>query len=433
MYIVVITYLNGGINVNTAFYIPSHLPKRLTIAFPIWGLFDTGAGTYHDLDSFVKEHKERGFNCIRLEGGAGLTHDIYGNPRGPIYIHAPFGKYSTNRQIFCFGGEGYCDVMARLIALCEACRKYDVYLILSSWYFLHTYWYLDNKINEELLSGNAGDIFMKFARYLHYMLVELENRELSDRIAMAEIFNEVGAIPILIGEFKHEDTSKIDFTKKHAEAILWLRSQHPNLLFAVDNDSVSEEAVEELPDTLQAFNGHNYFLWGVYGGTLEIGEPKRDDFFLDSCTPEDVADARGDLLQLTPSCSPWYRRIAYCNNLDNSKIQALNHYLTKRISENRDRYLENLDAFCDGYQKVMKRFPGIPVVCGEGVTYCSSQKLLWEEQSEEYWDLVKTAMMKYKKIGLWGTVIKTCCGPEDPCWELCKDRLKELNELFLSE
>ena len=274
---------------------------------------------------------------------------------------------------------------------------------------------------------------MKFARYLHYILVELENRGLSDRIAMAEIFNEVGAIPILIGEFKNEDTSKIDFTKKHAEAILWLHSQHPNLLFAVDNDSVSEEAVEELPDTLQAFNGHNYFLWGVYGGTLEIGEPKRDDFFLDSCTPEDVADARGDLLQLTPSCSPWYRRIAYCNNLDNSKIQALNHYLTKRISENRDRYLENLDAFCDGYQKVMKRFPGIPVVCGEGVTYCSSQKLLWEEQSEEYWDLVKTAMMKYKKIGLWGTVIKTCCGPEDPCWELCKDRLKELNELFLSE
>ena len=50
--------------------IPAHLPERLAIAFPIWGLFDTGSGAYHDLDRFVREHAERNFNCIRLEGGA---------------------------------------------------------------------------------------------------------------------------------------------------------------------------------------------------------------------------------------------------------------------------------------------------------------------------------------------------------------------------
>ena len=80
----------------------------------------------------------------------------------------------------------------------------------------------------------------------------------------------------------------------------------------------------------------------------------------------------------------------------------------------------------------MAKFPRIPVVSGEGVTYCSSQKLLWEEKSEEYWDMVKYAMMRYKEIGLWGTLIKTCLGPEDPSWELCKDKIKELNEMFLA-
>lgn len=418
---------------NSAFSIPAHLPKRLAIAFPIWGLFDTGAGAYHDLDRFVKEHRERGFNCIRLEGGAGLTHDLRGNPRGPIRLHKPFGKYSTTRQLDAFGEEGSCDVLARLIALCKACQKYDVYLILSSWYFLHTYWMVDNELNEELLSIPAEDMFMSFARFLHYILKELEENGLSDRIATAEIFNEVGCVPLLMSELTHTDVSRIDFAKKHAEALSWLRHQHPDLLFAVDDDNVSDGAIAAIPATLQAFNGHNYFLWGVYGGTLEIGEPQRDDFFLDLCTPEDLAASRGDLLQLSPTCAPWYRRAAYCNNLDVSRLPELERHLTERLAEHREEYLARLNDFCEGFQKIMKRFPGIPVMCGEGVTYCSSQKLLWEETSDAYWDMLKIAVMKYKEIGLWGTLLKTCCGPEDPSWELCKDRILELNTLFLAD
>ena len=418
---------------NPVSHIPAHLPKRLTIAFPMWGLFDTGAGAYHDLDRFVKEHKERGYNCIRIEGGAGLTHDLQGNLRGPVYLHAPFGKYSTTRMLFAFGSEGRCDVLARLITLCEACQKYDVYLILSSWYFLHTYWFVDNALNEELLSIPVEDMFMSFAKLLHYILKELEERNLSDRIAMAEIFNEVGSVPLFMGELTHKDVSHIDFTEKHAEALSWLRQQHPHLLFAVDNDSVTDEAIAATPATLQAFNGHNYFLWGVYGGTLEVGDPQRDDFFLNLCTPEDLAAARGDLLQLSPTCSPWYRRAAYCNNLDVSKLPELEDYLNKRLAEHRDEYLAQLNAFCEGFQKIMKRFPGIPIVCGEGVTYCSSQKLLWEEKSDAYWDILKITVQKYKEIGLWGTLLKTCCGPEDPSWELCKDRILELNTLFLAD
>ena len=39
---------------KTAYKIPSHLPKRLTIAFTTWSLFDTSdKGKYHDLDQMV--------------------------------------------------------------------------------------------------------------------------------------------------------------------------------------------------------------------------------------------------------------------------------------------------------------------------------------------------------------------------------------------
>lgn len=418
---------------KTAYKIPSHLPKRLTIAFTTWSLFDTSdKGKYHDLDQMVKEHKERGFNCIRIEGGAGLTHDIYGNKRGAINLHAPFGEYSVVRELFHFGGEGKCNFLERLLSLCEACKKYNVYLIFSSWYFLHTYWYVDNEINKEIFSVNSEDMFMTFAKLLGYLIDEVKKNGYSDRIAMAEIFNEVGSVPLFIGELKNENVKHIDFKKKHNEALLWLKEMHPDILFGYDNDCVTDKDIEDIPEELMAFNGHNYFLWGVYGGTLEIGEPEKPEFYSNKVKPEDVAAARGNLVQLSPTCAPWYNRVARCCNLDESKFPELEEYLTERIKERKEEYINKFESFCEGFKKIMEKFPGIPVVSGEGVTYCSSQKLLWEEKSEEYWDIVKYAMMRYKEIGLWGTLIKTCLGPEDPSWELCKDKIKELNEMFLA-
>ena len=411
--------------------IPAHLPKRLTIGFPNFGTFDTGSGVYHDLDKIVKEYKERGFNCIRLETGAGLAHDLNGNPRGPIFLHEPFGKYSKVRHLGCFGGEGYCDFRERLLSLCKACKKHGVYLILSSWYFLHTYWFVDNKINDEIFSVKTEDMFMTFARLLHYLIKDIKENGYADCIAMAEIFNEVGSVPLFIGELKNENVKHIDFKKKHEEALAWLQETHPDIIFGFDNDCVTDEAIADIPENLQAYNGHNYFLWGVYGGTLELGEPVRVDISLDKYTDEDIMAERNGLVPLSPTCAPWYSRIRRCYNLDESKFDELKEHLNKRIKENREEYLKNLDNFCEGFKKIMEKFPGIPVVCGEGVTYCASLNLTWEEENEDYWEIIKIMMQKYKELGLWGTIIKTNCAPDDPSWYLCKDKVKELNEMFL--
>jgi len=52
------------------------MTDRLAISFWVWGVFDTKSNAYyHDLDSRMVDLKERGFNCIRLESGAGLCHD----------------------------------------------------------------------------------------------------------------------------------------------------------------------------------------------------------------------------------------------------------------------------------------------------------------------------------------------------------------------
>jgi hypothetical protein len=62
--------------------IPAHLPKRLAICFYVWHWIFEDA--YADLDKAMRETKARGFNCVRVETGALLTHDQHGKPRGPI-------------------------------------------------------------------------------------------------------------------------------------------------------------------------------------------------------------------------------------------------------------------------------------------------------------------------------------------------------------
>lgn len=449
----------------------ARLPKKLTISFPIWGLFDTPGETaaYHDLDQFVREHVERGFNCIRLDGGAGLTHDKNGIPLGPVAIGDPFGQYScVLRQMNCTGDGGKCDILERLISLCKSAKKHGVYLILSSWYYLHTFWLLhDEQINATLFSIPPHQRFMFFAQQLDYILLELEKQGLDDSIAFAEIFNEADGLFFInsYGRNRLDKEELEQFRNEHEAAISMLQKKHPHILFAFDSYSPWADP-NQIPRNLQVFNFHNYFMWDVYRNTIE----KMPEFSTDILTPEDVRQTRAgrrptedDLLSCavdhvgrdcaesetfksTPiprlkedyayflsDLSTWYARIAVYYNLDRTKFPEIESLLEKTLQENYFTYLEEINKKLDKVSKFREAFPDIPIVCGEGVSYIGSKHLLWEEKSETYWHLVEQAILKYKKFGLWGTVIRTCCGPEDPCWTMCPNRLRQINELFLAE
>ena len=247
--------------------IPNHLPKRLTISFPIWGLFDTGNGAYHDLDKMMIEHKERGFNCMRIDDGAGLMHDINGNPRGAVYFGRGFGEYDKKmRQSASWGDPGLCDTRDRLLNLFRAAKRHGVYVILSSWYYLHTYWYVDGDLARELEDIPPHERYFAFAKFLHYILLELKAEGLESQLAFAEIFNEADGLCFIDGyvhknHIPHDEL--LQFTKEHEEAIDWLKERHPDVLF--DYDSYSYYAdFDQIPKNLEVYNFHNYFLWKIY-------------------------------------------------------------------------------------------------------------------------------------------------------------------------
>lgn len=130
------------------------LPEKLTISFPVWGIYSVDKnGVYSDANRFIEEHIERGFNCIRLDDGAGLIHDLNGRKRGLVKIDEMLGAYGRRVRQFDIIRPGLCDCFGNLIALARAAKTSGVKLILSSWYYLHVNWLLnDPSINDELMN-----------------------------------------------------------------------------------------------------------------------------------------------------------------------------------------------------------------------------------------------------------------------------------------
>ena len=414
--------------------IPAGLPERLTISFPIWGLYDTGShGCYRDFDAMMREHTERGFNCIRLDDGAGLMHDLDGHRRQPVLWGHAFGKYENCMRQFNSTGEGgYCDVHSRLIELFTAAKKHHIYIILSSWYYLHTCWFVkDRELNDRLHSIPPHQRFMAFARFLHYILCELEDRGLDSQIAFAEIFNEADGLRFVngYGDENHLSDAEIAvFRKEHEEAIQWLRERHPAILFGFDSWTYYTDK-RQIPKNMQVYNFHNYFLFSVYTNAIE-----NDMSLLRPHNRISIAEIKAASDCAYPPTDDWYQRVWFYQNLDENKIPAAcakaTDYLHTHMEEIRDRLRSSVEYL---EETLTHSLPPVPAVCGEGVSYCGGYTLVWEETSADYWQLIQEMMAAYRKLGLWGTVVRTCCGPEDPVWTRCPEQLLAANRAFLGK
>ena len=60
-------------------------------------------------------------------------------------------------------------------------------------------------------------------------------------------------------------------------------------------------------------------------------------------------------------------------------------------------YLEKALSGLANVLEIQKDYPDVPIVSGEGVSYIGSKKLLWEEYSEVYWDLLKRSLENTRK------------------------------------
>ena len=287
----------------------------------------------------------------------------------------------------------------------------------------------DNALNEELFAIPEEERFMAFAKFLHYIIMELKSRDLADVIAFAEIFNEADGLFFVTkyrpAQYSDEETAV--FKKRHAEAIAWLQKTHPDMLFAYDSYSVTAD-LRLVPENIDVFNFHSYYLWSIYDKVKELSP----DSFEQVATPNNVIAAftnhRNGIEE-----PGWYNRLSLFAGLKPDKISELEVRLEESLKQDYARYRDKAFSFADTVMKLREINPDIRVVSGEGTTYISSKELLWEEHSEIFWELVEEVVKKYRDAGLWGTVVRTCMGPEDPAWHLIPEKILKINRIFLEE
>ena len=431
--------------------VPPQLVEPMAISFWLWNYYyGIKDGEYfHDLEQCFKELLARGFNTIRVDSGAGLCHTAEGRRRGTIHLHEPFPGYSTLRQIdprtdLTTQGGCQCDVLERVIELFTLAQKYNIRVILSSWFYLHTFWFVEDDLVEEFFTVPLEQRFMRFAIDTDRILTVLKERGLHQQIAFVEIQNEFDGLFYLwgLGMLGNDDEEKRhihhDFRHWHEEALDFLKRRHPDLLVAIDtcHSGVNREILPR--------NAHDmYYSWGVYGKVFEHPVFESDFDFTQASHHSLVGRfLRSPLIPIDTirSCrkslryvaTDWPTRFWLYNNLDEQAFPELEHQLTERLAQDIDEYRHAIDNhICQALDTRKVLFPDILLVVGEGATYCAHPKMRWEEKSDAYWELVDYMTRRLKESGYWGCVVRTNSGPEDPAWREFPERLQHATALFL--
>ncbi|MDD5704730.1 MAG: cellulase-like family protein [Kiritimatiellae bacterium] len=426
----------------------ARLPERLTISFWLWNYFYgiQEGGAFHDLEKRFTELRERGFNCVRVDSGVGLIHSPDGKRRGRILLRSPFGEFSNLRQLNVGKGNVQCDVLERVLELFRQAERHDVHVVLSSWFYLHTFWYVDDRIRREMWSIPPRERFMYFARDYDRLIARLKDEGLHTRIAYVDIFNEFSGFGtqwhLMKATASAEERRAVycELRRWHEEALAFLRDRHPDLLWAMD--TASPGGLDALPRNAQVWDQHMYYCWSVYKLLDDYVQQEEFDFAHASKHPvigRFLRESAADIAAVRRSANDdphieegWYRRVWLYNSLKAEALPEIERLLSESLIRDMAEYRryaeENVAA---GLSIRNEHFPGMPLVVSECATYCAHPAMRWEERSDAYWSLIEYMVGLLKQAGYWGCTPRTHSGPEDPSWTECPDRLRHANELFL--
>ena len=419
-------------------------PDHLAICFWMWALFNSVSD--EDYPAFCEkvmlEIRARGFNCVRMDDGAGLICDVDGNPRGPVNWHRPVGPYQGGRQS---PGEGSGLISKRLLVFCRAAAKHGIKLILSSWYYLHTHWHLEECVNAELFDRlpTVADKIRYFTAEHNRVLQLLRENGLLHVVAFVELCNEFDILKnVFVGQFvKITPEEAAEWRPLLEEAYDTMKRANPELLFA--HDSWTAWMRKDLvPRNVDILNFHYYYFWSALYGMLDqvltcergdVEYPPEVAYFLkkDRLHYDDVVRARTRYTKLRTGYD-WNQRIMLYNSLDPEKIPELERRIAETFAANRDACMQKLR---EGVANVIairdEVLPGAPIVMGEGTSCCTSEKVLFEEHSDAFWEALEEQAMFLRASGLWGSVVRTGSAPVDVSWNMRADSFRKVNELFL--
>lgn len=433
--------------------LPAHLPKRLTISFwfGYWATDIAPGERFADLEVAVQELVARGFNTIRLDGLWSWCFTPEGKRRGPVEIgpvadpgYCDFGAGTGAR------GGVWVEALDQLLRLLELCRKYDVFVALTSWEYQpgHTLGFLaDPGIRGEILGIPVADRFPYTGQQIDRLLQVIKAEGFADRLAYVEFHNE---IDYSIGRGLPGGRPALRAAVE--EQIAFLRERHPDLLITDDYSLPCPESGFDYDVTAAFLAGlagnaqlldHHLYAWSAgvqvaFFRELGLGIGSGD---LDELVPRLERENALYRWLMRPDAIPWeqYKTHYHCDWFQqwwaplclyqNMDVQRWDYWLFTHYPQ----YEERMRGFWRNAIMAMAghaRERNLPLVCDEGY-------ICWPPTNSEFEpSAVGRANFEYimdhmLEAGYWGYMVSTYAFPGQPLWDQQGDWLRRLHERIL--
>jgi hypothetical protein len=398
--------------------IPSHLPPRLTITLWdfTWYTQTTADEPFHDFDVAFGQAVERGYNTVRICAMPYLLFGDHGIDSTQLRIAGMGGSVGQRTRWYDVRGGAVIDGRAWLRELFEAARRHDCYVILSSWEYQQSPafsqardWY------DALTALSPQERHRAMAMAMSDLVQYLKDRDLADRIAYAELHNEVD-----LSRLRDVGTDPYWSQRGHvAEAVDLMRNRHPDILATTCYGITPYLDMDSVPDNGQIAHFHVY-VYGVLSALekwagVRVPPPEFPRPELTSLLREDAPDFDA----YAKAAEPWRLEATGVSasmfySYDNVDTARWDRWLYDHYGEYRVAMRQGIDNRLDAVARWAGRHD-VPAVIGEG--WVGYTPLYAEfEDGPVGQDIAEYAIEKCIEHGFWGTVLGSNSAPHHPGW-----------------
>jgi hypothetical protein len=421
--------------------LPENAPARLTIT--LWDFswyVRSGPGEpFADLDRSVRQAVERGYNTLRI---CAMPFLLFGSglDTGAMTFAALGDGYADQVRWYDVGASTTIDARAHLLALFEACRRSDVFVILSSWEYQQSASFaVEPAWWDALCAVEPDDRPIRLAESLSQLIDFLAIHGLDDRVVFTELHNEVQGGHLTDGLTMagvEDSTLMSELEPRLSRGIARFHELQPDRPVTVNYAAVPVGGFRAVPAEIDVFVVHPY-VYGVLDETIAASRmlgPLED-------YPDDATEAKSLLRVGAPPASRWRLPEIDAWKYEASIIPLMIYYFFNWVDPARfDRYLyERYESHRFEMARVLKIWfeaaadlsigRGIPLVFGEGwIGYTPLHSEF--EGGPVGADFCRMAMIESRRVGAYGSIVCSNAAPHHPMWADVPLQL-ECNALFL--
>ncbi|NQX30053.1 hypothetical protein HQQ81_22135 [Microbacteriaceae bacterium VKM Ac-2854] len=416
------------------------LPARLTIT--LWDFswyVRTGPGEpFEDLDAVFIQAVDRGYNTVRICAmpfllfGSGL--DTSAIELGPLG-----GGYAQRVRWYDVKAPTVIDGRAHLLALFEAAKRHDVFVIVSSWEYQQSSAFATERAWFDALMAVPPEQRAERLAEAHAGLIAfLAEHGLDDRVAFVELHNEVQAGHLTEGldyDRRDLDAATLALNPRLTRGIDRFHELAPSVPCSVNYAHVPVGGMRGIPWNSDVLVVHPY-IYGVLDDLIR-------EFALRRPIEEFAQDAAADafLLPDAPPIAEWtlpedaqWKLTAtivgkgeiYAH--DWGDAAAIDRYLYEHYGPHALEMRATLRMWI-AVAADHAALRGIPLVFGEGWVGYTPLEGGFEEGpiGAEY---CRLAMRESHRVGAWGSIVCSNAAPQHPMWaDIALQR--ECNALFV--